>query len=311
MLWSVGVIIFLIMMGTAFIGYEYSLKWLNNKEEGIGIMGVGAVVGKGEGEEKEENSEEINTAIKELGINPEYVYENLELEGTRKRILKETKGLSGIYMIYNKITKDYYVGSASTNRFYARFSNHLIDYRGSKIVKLVVKKYKLENLAFMILERFPEVVNRENNKRLIDMEDRYLKRLLPNYNILTEAGSSFGYKHIEIDRIKMREIYSEERRERIGKLNRGRKFSKETIERMREAALRRPKMTEETRKKCISNTRPVVLYNLNGTIYGEYKTRVEAGKATNSSERTIRRALKTDKKILRRKWILKELKEKG
>ena len=38
------------------------------------------------------------------------------------------KGLSDIYMIVNKITKDYYIGA--TNRFYARFSNHLI--RGSK-----------------------------------------------------------------------------------------------------------------------------------------------------------------------------------
>ena len=42
---------------TAFIGYEDSLKWLNNEEEGIGIMGVRAVVGKGEGEEKEEDSD--------------------------------------------------------------------------------------------------------------------------------------------------------------------------------------------------------------------------------------------------------------
>ena len=31
-------------------------------------------------------------------------------------------------MIVNKITEDYYIGSASTNRFYARFSNHLINF---------------------------------------------------------------------------------------------------------------------------------------------------------------------------------------
>lgn len=71
---------------TAFIGYEDSLKWLNNEEEGIGIMGVGAVVGKGEGEEKEEDSEEIKTAIKELRIDPEYENEGLELEGIQRRI---------------------------------------------------------------------------------------------------------------------------------------------------------------------------------------------------------------------------------
>jgi len=36
------------------------------------------------------------------------------------------------------------------------------------------------------------------------MEDFYLKSLLPNYNILTEAGSSFVYKHTEFTRIKMK-----------------------------------------------------------------------------------------------------------
>lgn len=54
-------------------------------------------------------------------------------------------------MIVNIITKDSYIGSAATNRFYPRFSNHLIYFRGSKIVKLAVKKYKLENFAFLIL----------------------------------------------------------------------------------------------------------------------------------------------------------------
>ena len=43
-------------------------------------------------------------------------------------------------MIINKVTGDYYIGSASTNKFKARFSNHLIYYRGSKIVKAAVKK---------------------------------------------------------------------------------------------------------------------------------------------------------------------------
>lgn len=40
------------------------------------------------------------------------------LENIRKQILNDTKGLSGIYMIVNKITKNYYIGYTSTNRFY-------------------------------------------------------------------------------------------------------------------------------------------------------------------------------------------------
>lgn len=150
----------------------------------------------------------------------------------KKKVQIESKNLSGVYLILNKVTLDYYIGSAATNRFYPRFSNHLLNFNGSKIVKLAVKKYKLPQFAFLILELFPETVNKKNNKKLLDLEDFYLKSLLPNYNILTEAGSSFGYKHTEVDRIKMKSIYSTERRERIGSLNRGKNLSNETIKKL-------------------------------------------------------------------------------
>ena len=101
-------------------------------------------------------------------------------------------------MIVNKITKDYYIGSAATNRFYARFCNHVIYFRGSKIVKLAIKKYNLKNFAFVILDLYHNIVTKENNKELLDLEDKYLKLLVPNYNILIEAGSSFGYKHTRL-----------------------------------------------------------------------------------------------------------------
>lgn len=96
---------------------------------------------------------------------------------------------------------DYYIGSASTGKFYAIFVYHLFNLNGSKVVKNAVKKYGISNFTFIILELFPDVVTKENNKKLLDLEDFYLKSLLPNYNILTEAGSSFGYKHSEITRL--------------------------------------------------------------------------------------------------------------
>ena len=244
--------------------------------------------------------ERLNTIIKELDLNPVYTFENLDSENIRTKILNDTKGLSGIYMIVNKITKDYYIGSASTNRFYSRFSNHLIYFRGSKIVKSAVKKYDLKNFAFIILDLYSNIVTKENNKELLDLEDRYLKLLLPNYNILTEAGSSFGYKHTEVDRKKMKDLYTDTRRELIGSLNKGKKLSPETIEKMREKALNRPAMSDETKKKCIVHTRPVVLYNLNGTVYGEYFSILDAADSINCSEKTIRRALKTEKGLVKR-----------
>jgi group I intron endonuclease len=252
-------------------------------------------------------SERLEIIINELGLNPIYVYENLNLEDTRKQILNNTRGLSGVYMIINKTTKDYYIGSAATNRFYARFCNHVIHSTGSKIVKLAIKKYDLKNFAFIVLDLYPNIVTKENNKELLDLEDKYLKLLVPNYNILTEAGSSFGYKHTEVDRKKMKDIFSDDRREQIGNLNKGKKLSFETIERIREKALIRPPMSDETKKKCIVHTRPVVLYNLDRTVYGKYSTITEAADSINCNEKTIRRALQTEKKLVKRQWIVEDL----
>ena len=348
LVWSIGVIILILMMAIAFLGYVYSPKWfnrsifyaifliivfftinflikksqagismkntkynkLNNKEKYFlnksNIRSYSTISSSNKGNEPS-CSERLITIIKELGLNPVYIFENLDSENIRKQILNETKGLSGIYMIINKITKDYYIGSAATNRFHARFSNHLIYFRGSKIVKAAVKKYGLENLAFIILDLYPKIVTKENNKELLDLEDRYLKLLLPNYNILTEAGSSFGYKHTEVNRQNMKDMFNTARREMIGSLNRDKKLSSETIEKMKAKALNRPPMSDETKKKCITNTRPIVLYNLNGTVYGEYTTILDAAKSINCGEKTIRRALKTEKGLVKRQWIVKDL----
>jgi group I intron endonuclease len=231
----------------------------------------------------------------------------LHLDETKKTILKETKNLSGVYLIFNKITGHYYVGSASTDRFYARFSNHLLYFKGSKIVKHAVKRYGLYNFSFLIIELFPEIVNKENNKKLLDMEDFYLKSLLPNYNILTEAGSSFGYKHTELDRIKMKTNYSIYRRELIGSLNRDKNLSEEIKLKMREKALIRKNIyfSDQALLNMRNNSKPIILYNLDRTVFGEYSSIVEAAKTINCDEKTIRRALKTEKKILKRRFIIK------
>ena len=351
--WGIGTVILIVMMATAFLGYEHSPKWFNIsisfaiiliiiyytiqnlvKKNKVLIYPVGnnmknikynklnnkstyylnkrrySTIPSSNNSIEFSYSERLNSIIKELELNPVYIFENLDSENIRKQILNETKDLSGIYMIVNKITKDYYIGSAATNRFYARFSNHLIYFRGSKIVKSAVKRYKLNNFAFIILELYPNIVTKENNKELLDLEDKYLKLLLPNYNILTEAGSSFGYKHTEVDRQKMKDIYTDARREMIGSLNRGKNLSPETIEKMKEKALNRSPMSDETKEKCIVHTRPVVLYNLNGTVYGEYSTILDAANSINCGEKTIRRALKTEKGLVKRQWIVKDLSTK-
>uniref|UniRef100_UPI0025520225 GIY-YIG homing endonuclease n=1 Tax=Cyathus pallidus TaxID=380665 RepID=UPI0025520225 len=249
----------------------------------------------------------VDNFIKDKNLNPIYKYENLDSKEIIERVSKEIKHISGIYLILNKITLDYYIGSASTNRMYSRFTRHLIYLTGSKIVKLAIKKYGLSNFSFLVLEIFPDIVTQENNKQLLDLEDFYLKSLLPNYNILTEAGSSFGYKHTEITRINLSTKYSLERRLRIGELNKDKTLSTETIEKMRSKALDREpyNYSEKGKLNLKKRSKSLLVYNLNGTLYGEYPSLKEASKSLNSSLKTINRCLKTDTKILKRQWILK------
>ncbi len=253
------------------------------------------------------NNNLLGIFLEENNLQPLQVYKDLHLNETKRIILENTKYLSGIYLIFNNISGDYYIGSASTGRFYARFSNHLLYFKGSKIVKHAVKKYGISNFAFLIIELFSETVNKENNKKLLDLEDFYLKSLLPNYNILTEAGSSFGYKHTELNRIKMKINYSLHRRELIGNLNRNKKLSEETKLKMKEKTLIRKKVyfSDKALLNLKKSSKAIILYNLNHTVFGEYPSIVEAAKSINCSEKTINRALKTEKKILKRRFIVK------
>ena len=129
LVWILGTVIFILMIVTAFLGYKRSPKWSNKKlsknlisRPFIRHYSTNSISNK---------SNDINNTIQDLGLNPVYIFDNLDKDTSRKDVLKRTSNLSGIYMILNKITKDYYIGSASTNRFHARFSNHLIYFRGA------------------------------------------------------------------------------------------------------------------------------------------------------------------------------------
>ena len=250
------------------------------------------------------NNQLLKNFLEENKLNPIYIYEDLDLENKKSLIRKETNNLSGIYLIFNKITGDYYIGSASTNKFFTRFSNHLLYFKGSKILKLAVKEYKLKNFVFIILELFPEIVNKYNNKKLLDIEDFYLKSLLPNYNILTEAGSEFGYKHTELSRLKIKSTFSLEDKNLITSLNKYNTFSLKRLIKAKGKINHSP-LIKEAFLDIKKNEEGIILYNLNDTIFGEYSSITEAAKDINCSPKTINRALKTEKKILKKRFIVK------
>jgi len=326
LVWTIGTVIFILMMATAFLGLSNSPKWFEynhnnnnnvnkfnsyytrpsifinvNKSNTISRRNFSVT------SSREFISEELTKFIYEKNLNPVFIYEDLSDKTVKYRVLNDTRGLSGIYLILNKVTLDYYIGSASTGKFHARFSNHLFNFHGSKVVKNAVKKHGIFSFAFIVLELFPEIVNKENNKKLLDLEDFYLKSLLPNYNILTEAGSSFGYKHNETTRLNLKTNYSEEHILAIGSLNIGKNLSPSTIEAMKQSALNKikPIYLTEGIQNMKKNSKSILVYNMDYTVYGEFPSITEASKSLGCSQKTISRALQTPKKILRRRWIVK------
>jgi len=151
-----------------------------------------------------------------MTFNFEYkkIYKDIHLIENQLLIRNENRHKSGIYLIYNNINNKYYIGSACSNRINVRFRNHCIHGTGSMLVNRSIKKYGLNNFYFFILEYFPGFVKKENlNKNhlaLLDKETFYIEKLKPQYNILTYATSSLGFKHSELTKKKiwLKYIYS-------------------------------------------------------------------------------------------------------
>jgi group I intron endonuclease len=334
LVFSIGVVIFILMIVTAFLGLLHSPKWFKsnynnnntfhytkyrkilkiNHQNYLGKRQFSTmsksslnIINESSNSLPEKNSEAVTRFLAETNLKPVFIYEDLKEVSVRQKVLEDTRSLSGIYLILNKTNLSYYIGSASTGKFYARLSNHLFNFRGSKVVKSAVRKHGISSFAFIVLELFPEVVTKENNKKLLDLEDYYLKSFLPDYNILTEAGNCFGYKHSEITRIKIRENYRWERHLAIASLNQGRVYSEEEKEKLRFIALNRKPLTytQESFNNTKKSSKAIIVYNFDDTVYGEYPSITEGAEHLSCDEKTITRALKTPKQILKRRWIVK------
>jgi hypothetical protein len=99
----------------------------------------------------------------------------------------------------------------------------------------------------------------------------------------------------------MKSNYSEDRRNQIGDLNRGKSLSSETIESMRQSALNRKVLnyTEQGILNMKTNSKSIIVKELNNTVYGEFSSIVETAEALNCSTKTIQRTLKSPSKLLK------------
>lgn len=293
LVWTVGVIIFILTMATAFMGYK-----LNNSPKSFSYKHSSSLLSGKRFYSIKSKPQDITNEIdifNDIGIEPKDWWSNLDKLEVRSNINKHLKNKSGIYIIINKITRNYYVGSASTNRLYTRFCNHLLNYHGSKLIKKSVIKYGLNNFIFAILQYYPYEVTKLNNKELLALETSYISLLAPSYNILTEAGNSFGYKHSEESLLKMKLAFTEERKELVRQLQYSRKnnWSEDSKLKLRNIALNRPidYISNETRLKISERISLNIVLILNNKQLCNIKGINKTSHLLCCSYKTIQRAL--------------------
>jgi group I intron endonuclease len=296
LLWTTGVIIYLIMMATAFLGYLNSLTWFELN-----------LISRNSNIESAENlylflllSNINNNGL--LAINklkPIKTYENLTIISTQLLIRNENKHKSAIYAIVNLINGKYYIGSAISNRINVRFRNHCIHGTGSSYLNKSIKKYGLENFAFLILEYYPHIVQKENLKArhldLLNLETQYINNLKPEYNILQYGVYSIGYKHSQETINKMKTNYSEARKLKIKNLNLNKKLSDDTKILLKQSAIIRYADNIIKDKISKSLSKSVILYNLDGTIHSKYSGIRVMARTFKCCHKTINNSIKLNK----------------
>lgn len=317
LLWTIGVIIFIVTMATAFMGlikhkHDNGPKSIINNNLGLTksrslytnynlrsnlylSRDPQRIIRRSYYTSKSKDLTPCNEIFESIGIKPVNYWEDLHLQKTRSDIIRTVKDKSGIYLIVNKITRNFYVGSASTNRLHVRFANHLLNYHGSKLVERSVKKYGLDNFVYCILEYYPDIINKVNNKELMKLETEYISLLAPQYNILTEAGSSFGYKHTEENLIKIKSLFTDERRELLRQLQFSRKgnWSEKSKLKLREIALNRPEdyLTDSGRAKLVLNSSKTVYIYKDNVLICTFTNIKVAAHFLCCSYKTIQRSL--------------------
>lgn len=229
---------------------------------------------------------------------------------------------SGIYCLFNIITKKFYIGSAIN--LYNRLNSHIFKLRFkrhcNKHLLSSFNKYGEDNFLIVILE----IVNDKN--KLIEREQYFLDKFLfaqefirkedkrfqqLGYNILALAGSSLGHKMSEEVKLKLKEkakgrkpcelarinariaiqnkIYTEEERAVTSKIHKGKIVSLESRLKMSKSRTGKKQTPEHIENSCKKLRKIVLQYSLDGKLLAEFKSTKEAGTIMNCAPTNIAR----------------------
>nr|YP_203322.1 orf182 [Zancudomyces culisetae]AAW49487.1 orf182 [Zancudomyces culisetae] len=179
---------------------------------------------------------------------------------------------------------------------------HLIYKTGNKLLSKAVDKYNINNLTYLILEFYDNPIDIDNYTDLLNLETKYISLYKPEYNFLSIVGSFYGYKHTIETIKKMRENYSQERKDRIGLLNKNKILSDEIKALMSFKALNR---TETLKNKYkIKSSKVLELLDINNNILKEYSNIKNFCKDYKCCTKTVKKFI-IEKKIFRNKFYIK------
>lgn len=137
-----------------------------------------------------------------------------------------------IYAIFNIVNDKCYVGQ--TFKKNKRCKDHKINLRlnthRNKHLHAAYNKYGKDAFIFVILENLFDTSN------LDDRENYWIKALKPEYNKAPIGGSCLGFKH------------SQETRELLSKIRKGKKRTGEALENIRAGQKKRPPVSEEAKE---------------------------------------------------------------
>lgn len=192
---------------------------------------------------------------------PAASYSNAEL--SKSTVYRENRNKCGVYRWTNKITGSSYIGSSTnlTRRFVNYYSPVFLQKEVSKFKSIIYSallKYGYSNFKLEILEYCEP-------SDVISREQYYLNLFKPDYNILTTAGSTQGYKHSK---------------ETLAKLK-GRKHSSETREKLKIHLTKLNKVLNE--KKGIK----VEIFDLETNITNTYESIAKAARAINTQSKAL------------------------
>jgi hypothetical protein len=150
------------------------------------------------------------------------------------KIRAALKNKAGIYMFYNNITDQCYIGS-SVN-LVRRFRAHMFLAKTSNLyLYRAMRKYGLINFTFIVLQYCEPV-----QSICLGLEQIYIDKYQPEYNTLKIAGSSHGYKHSQEVIAKLQKLHSGKFNPRYGSIPSKERPSPKGRERLNKHCIKKP-----------------------------------------------------------------------